>query len=76
MNELVGWLQAGIDEGHITADEAFKWIARRAEQSAPSRLRPEVVAVDNSKSPRLKKDGTPWGKRGSKQITMLNGDPS
>lgn len=69
MNELIEWLQAGIESGHITSEEAFKWVARRAESEAPSRLRPiaPTAPTVDEKPPRLKKDGTPWGKPGRKK---------
>jgi hypothetical protein len=67
VNDLIEWLESGITGGHITAEEAFKWLAKKADSTAPSRLRPVApVAEEGPMKVRLKKDGTPWAKRGSK----------
>lgn len=67
LNALIEWLQSGVEAGHVTSDEAFKWLARISDEQAPSRLRP-VLADGNVDEPkaRVKKDGTPWGKPGRK----------
>lgn len=71
LNELIEWLNGGVLEGHITAEEALKWIAKRAEETAPSRLRP-IQPSKSEPGVRLKKDGTPWGKRGAKKQTEMS----
>lgn len=67
MNDLIEWLKEGIDAGHITSDEAFNWVARKADDTAPSRLRPVPAdGCTEEKVVRLKKDGTPMAKPGRK----------
>lgn len=70
LNELIEWLQDGVSSGFITSDEAFKWVYRRTgdKSAAPTSA---AARSDDHQKIRLKKDGSPWGKRGPRKQTEI-----
>lgn len=76
MENLIEWLKMGVDDGFITEAEAFKIVSIRSTgRTAEHRGGPlTVVDVFNRdvKKPRLRRDGSPWGKPGPKPRDEMN----